>query len=517
MTLVPSTGTSTVATLQERLEQAESYNEILQESLVDAQLALEDRGWERIGSLSGLDEFGKTYLNTAARRCRASAVINPLIGRAINLRIAYVWGGGVEISAPAGGTGEQDVNAVVQGFLDDPLNRAAFTSGQAREENERALATDGNVFLVLVTSPLTGRVQVRSVPFTQVDDIIRNPDDADDVWFIRRTATTSRIVNTPTGIGTSPQTQVVYHPTVTYRPRQRPKTLNGHEIRWDQPIVHVTVNRLDGWRYGIGDVYSAIAWGRGYAEFLQDWAKLVKALSSIAFKATAKNSRGAAQVRGRLAAGTGDGSPGTVVQGEGQSFEAVNKTGATIDSQSGRPLAAMVASATDLPVTMILSDPGVTGARAVAETLDAPTHLLMGMRRNLWADTIRQVLGHVIDASVRAPQGALRGTIVTDPITGLDRIELLGGQDRTIEISWPDLDDTDPAVLVKAITDADATGKLPPLLVAQQLMQALKVDDVDEWMAKVTDDEGEFVDQADATAARSVLASIQRGDYPKSA
>lgn len=174
----------------------------------------------------------------------------------------------------------------------------------------------------------------------------------------------------------------------------------------------------------------------------------------------------------------------------------------------------MVASATDLPVTMILSDPGVTGARAVAETLDKPTHLLMNMRRSLWADTIRDILGYVIDAAVRAPQGVLRGTIVTDPITGLDSIELLGGQDRTIDISWPSLDDTDPAALVEAITKADATGKLPPLLVAQQLMQALNVEDVDEWLKKVQDDDGEFVDQADATAARSVLAAIQRGDYP---
>lgn len=518
MSLVPTGPTSTVAALQERLNEAESHNEILQESLVDAKLALEDRGWERIGSLTGLDEFDKTYLNTAARRCRAAAVINPLIGRAINLRIAYVWGSGVEITARASqDAGGQDINAVIQGFLDDPLNRAAFTSGQAREENERALATDGNVFLVLVTSPLTGRVQVRSVPFTQVDDIVRNPDDADDVWFIRRTATTNRIINTPTGIGTSPETQIVYHPTVTYRPRQRPKTLDGHEIRWDQPIVHVAVNRLDGWRYGIGDVYPAIAWGRGYAEFLQDWAKLVKALSSIAFKATAKNSRGAAQVRGRLAAGTGDGTPGTVVQGEGQTFEAVNKSGATIDSNSGRPLAAMVASATDLPVTMILSDPGVTGARAVAETLDKPTHLLMGMRRSLWADTMRAILSYVIDAAVRAPQGALRGTIVTDPITGLDRIDLLGGQDRTIDVTWPELDDTDPAALVDAITKADDTGKLPPLLVAQQLMQALQVEDVDEWMAQIIDDNGDFIDQADATQARSALAAIQRGDYPGAA
>lgn len=501
--------------MQAELVEAGHLVETLQESLEDAKLALEDRGWDRIGSLSGLDEFDKDYLTRAAKMCRASAVINPLVGRAINLRIAYVWGSGVEISARQGEDAPQDVAAVVQGFLDDPLNRAAFTSAQAREENERALATDGNVVLILVTSPLTGRVQVRSVPFSEVTDLIRNPDDRDDVWFVRRTATTTTLTPSATGAVTAAATTTVFHPTVTYRPRRRPKTIDGHEVAWDQPAVHVSVNRLDGWKWGIGDVYAAVSWARGYSEFLQDWAKLMRSLAKIAWTATAKNKPGAQQVRARL--GAADEAGGAAVLAEGQQLQAVSKSGATIDADSGRPLAAMVASAVDLPVTLLLSDPGVTGARAVAETLDRPTHLLMQMRRELWGDVHRAVLGHVIDAAVRAPQGPLRGTITTDPVTGLDRIELLGGQDRTIEITWPDLDETDPKVLVEAVTAADGTGKMPPLLVAQLLMQALRVEDVDEWLNQLTDADGEFIDQADAAAARSVLAAVARGDMPDQA
>lgn len=495
------------------LAAAEQHIEVLTESLVDAQLALDDKGWERIGGITGLDEFDKPYLLRAARQCRASAVINPLIGRALNLRIAYVWGQGVSVAARDNTEGGQPVNDVVQAFLDDPSNLASFTSGQAREELERALGTDGNVFLALPTSPLTGRVQVRSVPFAEVDDIVRNPEDRDDVWFIKRTYTATEILRATTGARTATRTVTVYHPTVGYRPRQRPKTLDGDEIRWDQPILHVCANRLDGWKYGIGDVYPAVAWARGYAEFLQDWAKLMKSLARIAWTATAKNGRGAAQVRSRIA--SPDVQAGaTAVVGEGQKIEAVSKSGATIDAGSGRPLAAMVASATDVPVTMLLCDPGVTGARATAETLDRPLELLMVMRQQLWADAIRTVLDHVIDSAVRAPQGLLRGTTSTDPVTGSDVITLLGDQDRTVDITFPPLDQQDPVQRVEAIVKADGTGKMPPEVVARLLMEALGVEDTDELLAALLDDNGDWVDPVDAAAARSAVGALNRGDQP---
>lgn len=499
------------------LAAAEQHIEVLTESLVDAQLALEDRGWERIGTVTGLDEFDKAYLQKAARQCRASTVINPLIGRAVNLRVAYVWGQGVSIAArdngDDAGTNQQPVNDVVQAFLDDPSNQAAFTSGQAREELERALATDGNVFLALVTAPLSGRVQVRSIPFGEVDDIILNPEDRDDAWFVKRTYTTSTVAPSSTGVQSTTRTVTVYHPTVGYRPRMRPKTFDNHEIRWDQPVLHVCVNRLDGWKFGIGDMYPAVQWGRMYAEFLIDWAKLMRALAKVAWAATAKNQRGAAQVRSRLGAADTD-AGATVVTGEGQKFEAVSKSGATIDADSGRPLAAMVASATDLPVTMLLSDPGVTGARATAETLDKPLELLMMMRQRLWGDAIRAVLDHVIDAAVRAPRGRLRGTVTTDPVTGVDTVELLGGQDRTIDITFPPLDQQDPVQRVEAIVKADQTQKLPPQLVARLLMEALGVDDLDELLAGMLDDNGDWVDPSTMAAARSALEAIRDGRYP---
>ena len=75
-------------------------------------------------------------------------------------------------------------------------------------------------------------------------------------------------------------------------------------------------------------------------------------------------------------------------------------------------------AALGVPVTMLLSDPGQTGARATAETLDLPLELEMRDRRELWGDAQRRILDYVITESVRAGKGALKGTVKTDPVTG---------------------------------------------------------------------------------------------------
>ena len=169
------------------------------------------------------------------------------------------------------------------------------------------------------------------------------------------------------------------------------------------------------------------------------------------------------------------------------------KTGATIDSQSGLPLAAMVGSALGIPVTILTANPTTVGARATADTLDPPLRAEMKMRQGLHADVIRRVLGYVVDQAIKAPSGPLRGTVRVDRVTGCEVIELAGGQDRTIEVDFPDASETPLAELMAAIERADGMELLPPLTLARLVLLALEVDDVDDVLAQITDPEtGEF-------------------------
>jgi hypothetical protein len=174
----------------------------------------------------------------------------------------------------------------------------------------------------------------------------------------------------------------------------------------------------------------------------------------------------------------------------------------------------MVASATDVPVTMLLADPGVTGARATAETLDQPLQLWTSLRREFHAEEIRLILTYVVEQAVRAPRGQLKGTVKLDPFTGREIVALKGDQEWGLNVDWASIDKIPLDVLVKAITEADGTQLLPELVIAKQLLIALDVDDIDEVLANLVDDNGDYVAPRDATAARSQQDAVAAGNLP---
>ncbi|WP_224279118.1 hypothetical protein [Nocardioides lacusdianchii] len=519
---MPDTTAPAVENLQEQLRAEQESNLLAQEAIADLTMQLEDRGWRAL-SHGVADEFTADGRRRVAAACRTMAVSNPLVKRGLQLRIGYIWGQGLEVAAQV--RDDEALQAQVNDLLADfeTDNDRSLTGSQAQEELERALGTDGNVFLACFTSPLVGRVQVRSTPTDEIVDIITNPDDRDDPWFyVREYVETTLEAGYGTGTTRARrQTRKVVHPALGYRPATRIKSLNGHEVRWDAPILHVSVNRLDGWQYGVPDAYVAIAYARMYRDFLVDWAGLTKALSKIAYKMTgdtrSRAARAASSARAAAAASP-DGLAGAgqaAVLGPGQGLEAVSKSGATIDSQSGKPLAAMVAAGMGVPVTMLLADPGVSGARATAETLDRPTILEMGMRRLLWQAAFERIVRHVITAAVEAPRGRLTGTTLVDD-WGLKHTILGGGVEPTLDFTWPPLADLDPVKLVEAIVNADGTGKVPPLTTVRLLLNALGVKDVDEVMKKVTDEDGAFIDP-EATAGDAAAQRFRRGQDPTGA
>jgi hypothetical protein len=289
--------------------------------------------------------------------------------------------------------------------------------------------------------------------------------------------------------------QTVYYPALGYEPQLKTKTIDGYDVLWDAPVRMVSVNRPSGSSRGVPDAFAGVAWARHYKEFLEQWATLMRALARYAWQTKTRGDR-AKQVAAKVAAapatdyrgGNPAGVGATAVTDPNTTLEAIPKTGATIDADSGRPLAAMVASALEVPVTMLLGDPGVTGARATAATLDQPTELAMNLRRALWSEFMTDVLNHVIDWAIRAPKGSLKGTQQRDG----NRIvaELPDNDDRTIDISWPEFESLPVDVLVKAI--AEASVWLPPLTVARLVGTALKIENLDEVLADLVDDQGNF-------------------------
>lgn len=370
------------------------------------------------------------------------------------------------------------------------------------------MSTDGNMYTILFTDPKTGFVRVRTLDPLEVTDILMNPEDRSEPWFYRRDFEETTIGERTAKVTTRQRT--VWYPALNYDPTKKFPVIDGNPVDWSASVYHTAVNRTG--KFGLGDAHPALPWARAYTSFLDDWAKLMKSLARIAWKMSGKKS-GAQQMRSQLNGLTEAG--GVAAMDPSAQLEAVPKTGATMDAESGRPLATMVAAAFGIPVTTLMSDPGQTGARAVAETLNQPTRLTMQGRRDVWTETYRAILNHVIDQAVLAPQGPLKGGVTVDPYTQQREVSLGSAEDRTITFTWPELDDTPIDQLVKAITDADATGKLPPLETMRLLLRALGVRDVDEILDQFTDDAGNFIDP-NVSAGDAAISAYNRGEDPAS-
>ena len=481
---------------------AEYRYEKLQESLGSLELALEDRGWERL-TTNAQGEFSREGLRKAAELCRIMFIANPVIKRGLNVRAAYVHGQDVGITARADGTeGTQDVNSVVQAFLDADTNRENLTGSKARIRLENTLGTDGNVFIALFTDPLTGKVTPRTLPFDEIVDKISKPGDRGTTHYYLRRWSEGAV-----------EKHELY-PDIRYRPQIRSRSVKledkSYPVNWDSPVFHLHDNGLESWKFGIGDAYASLPWARAYKEFLEDWIMLIKALSKIAFTITKDKKSPSQQSRAKFNVGNAP-TGSSLEMSDGQKIEAVPKSGATIDSNSGRPVLAMAAMGFGLPVTTLSADPGQEGARAVAETLNQPTRLEFELRQKLWSEMYRTVLGYVIDQAVIAPRGPLKGTIARED----DRmvVTLRNDDDRTLDIVWPDLNEIPVETLMGALEKANNLGVFPPLEILRLALRALGVRDGDEIIESVQDDEGNFIDPF-AEAGQQAVDKLRRGVSP---
>ena len=485
--------------------------ETLQENMAQLELSREDQGWELL-TAQGRKDMTREGIVRHAEQHRVMAIANPLVRRGLQLTAAYVFGQGVGTTAKG-----DAVNALVQDFLDDPTVRRVFAGAQANTRNQIALGTDGNLFFALPTDPMTGAVTIRDIPIDEITEIITAPGDREQVqYYLRvwseRDPDSGRYLN-----------RKAAYPALRYMPvtKQRRIQVGPSEtapVQWDTPVYHVAVNQLKGQQWGTADVFSAIPWARAYSDFLNDWAKLVKALSRIAWKVTSRGKPGRAQQARAEAHRMGEMPAGStaVTLGDSQ-LEPMPKTGATIDSESARPVATMVAAAFGLPVTTLLSDPGQTGARAVAETLNLPTRLVMEERQEVWRETRRQLLEYVILQAVAAPRGALRGRGRVERVGNMLRPVFREDGEGTLDVTFPPLGDTPVETLVDAVVKADSTGKVPPLVTLEQILRALRIRDVDEIIKSVTDEDGNFIPPqttTDQAAGRHAADVLRRGGNP---
>lgn len=400
-------------------------------------LAIDNIGWNPLGSPGGEHPLTLDTIQRISETGQALTIVNPMVKRGLQMRTSYVWGPGVQLY-PA------DAPWV------NPSVQRAFGTIQAQGELERTGAADGQLFFLVNRT----RGTVRRVPITQIAGAALAPGDPERILYLRRTYT-DYSVELDVRFGDSPvdgsgRVVEVWYPTDELEGTPT-GDIRGIRVAQDEVMVHVPFNRAVGWTWGVPDVLSVIFWSQAYKEFLENSATLTKAYARFAWKVVSSTKKGHTRTASRLAEpprrdpATGHEADvgAAVALGANQDVQAL-QSARSVDFNSGRPLAALVAAGLEVPLTALTSDP-TEGNRATAETLDEPTKLGMQARQ--------QLMGHAIGRVKRA---------LGVPVE---------------EIEWPEISPEPLHRIVQGVDTAGRTGMLFPKEWRHLLLQALDIGD----------------------------------------
>lgn len=524
-------GETTIRQFRDELKRYHSQtveNElILKERIAELEFAMEDRDWIQL-SMESDREFSREGIDTINKLARLFFLKNPLIRRAVLTQTQYVFGQGVNISAS-----DEDVNAVVQNFLDDPKNRAEFTDHQSRMVKETELQIEANIFFVFFVNQWTGQVKVRTIPVDEIREIICDPEDGKTPLYYKRVYKQKRY--NLAGREIDPAMKTVFYPDW--------KNVEGQSVVQftnkveDAYVYHVSVNKLSDMKFGVSEIYAACDWAKAYKEFLEDWTTIVKAYSRFAWKLNTKGGKKGVQaakdkVKTSLGVGTGgvenNPSPATGsfwLGTEGTSLDPIKTAGATTKAEDGDKLIHMICAATGIFYHYLVGDPS-TGNLATAKAMERPMEMMFRDRQQLWISIYQEILNFVVEQSVKAPLGKLNsmGTIARNDF-GEEVIELDGEREKTIEVSFPDLLEKDTEARIKAIISAatldgkSRAGTLEMTMIVKMLLEALGIDDIDEIVKRMyptepdlTDNEKEMVQVAEEIneSVRKLIESVNK-------
>ncbi|MBD3004540.1 hypothetical protein [Streptomyces sp. 5-10] len=385
-----------------------------------AQLALEDIGWRPLSGIAkSANSFTLEGLHRASEMCRAVATINPLVERGLKVRTGYIWGSGVSVVPSEFITGPgrpRTVNTTPElpAGLSDVL-----TGALAQMEIEMSAATDGNLFFLVDKKAKT----VQRIPFEEISEGVSQRGNRERLMYIRRTWNDWDLELDPSEeIDIQPFTkpkksrskpkfnyQSVWYPTpaaMEGRRDLRSGAIQNDPVDHSKVMVHIAFNRMVGWRWGVPDVLPAIWWTKAYKEYLENCATLTKAYARFAWKVTNEKSKGVRRTAATLAQAPrtdpATGQPLSVgasaVLGAGQDLAAVGNKSA-VDFDAGRPLAAMIAAALDVPLPALTEDPTI-GNRAGSTSLDTSTTLVMQARQKVMDETF-QLIFRMLGLKVR--------------------------------------------------------------------------------------------------------------------
>ena len=365
--------------LSEQFEAIANENELLKESyssMAQAMLAFEDKGWNTFGGMELAESFKLEELQRAAAVIRENSEANPLLKRGCGLRSSYIFGRGVTFT-------EQPPR--IRKLIIEQQNQDVLFSSEAQAVNERSHFTDGQFF---VLGDMNTK-KFQRIAFNEITGVVTDPDDPEQIRYYRRSWT--RYEQELNSTAPKPVQMNRWYPADTYEPASGrfAATIQNQPVDAKYRMFASKVNRRAGQIWGVPDAFPALPWAHAYNEYLKDGSRMLKALSMFAWQLKAKTKSGATAAAATIATPASAGS--TAVTGADMELSSMPRSG-SVNLNDGRALGSMVASALEVSVVALLSDPGTSGAYGTAQTLDIPTVKAMEARQQVWTLFYRRVM-----------------------------------------------------------------------------------------------------------------------------
>jgi hypothetical protein len=293
--------------------------------------------------------------------------VNPLARRIIELTSQYVVGGGLSFECK---------NAYVSKFLtkfwDHRLNHMAIRATEWCDE----LSRTGNLFVLLSTDQ-AGMSYVRSIPATQVRDIIARPND----------------IEQPLQVVVVEQDNLTEHSYAVYDDLTDDLSENGS---FDTVIFHYAINRPTGGQWGESDLAPQLRWLARYANWLEDRARLNRYRTAFLYAVKSKFTSEAERLARQAQLNSQPPTPGSIlVTDENEEWSVIQPTLASADAnEDGLALKKMIAAGTGLPLHFLAEPESAT--RTTAEAAGGPTFRRFEQRQRYFMWLVNDVLQAVI-------------------------------------------------------------------------------------------------------------------------
>jgi hypothetical protein len=414
----------------------------------------EDFYWRRLSdNWFQKDPLPATYLELH-NACYEAYNANPLAFAIIEITSSFVLGKGVTVAAH-----QPEVQRVLMDFWNDADNHM--------ETRVYALCTElalyGEQFVRFFVNPYSGRVKIRQIDPSTIDEIETDLEDIETVLRFHRR---------PVGPANQPgETAPVAGPGT-------PQQVEGTWFLAGSEMVQFTINKVSNAKRGKSDLATLLPWLRRYKDWLTDRVRINKYKGAFLWDVQLMGAD-RKTIERKKAEYTYPPEPGTVIiHNESERWSAVKPEISANDvAEDGRALKLMVAIGAQLP-EHYLSD-GNNGNRATASEMGLPTLLRFQRRQHVLKCLLRTILDRVLAEARKV--GALPAEM-----------------DSSYEIIFPEIDVDDATTLagaaqslVSALSAAKAQGWVSDETAMRLLFQfAGEEVDVAEEQARIAREEG---------------------------